>query len=47
MGYEEIEKEFYVKIATYGDFHWLSFQEFWSTGYNEKGGMIILEEMEV
>ena len=25
VGYEEIDKEFYVKIATYGKYHWLSF----------------------
>ena len=42
VGYEEIDNEFYVKIATYGKYHWLSFQELWATGYDKKGGMIIL-----
>lgn len=41
VGYEEYEDEFFVKIATYGDFHWLSLKELWNTGYREKGGMII------
>ena len=44
VGYEEIDKDFYVKVATYGKFHWLSFQELWATGYNKKGGMIILDD---
>ncbi len=43
VGYEKIDKDFYVKIATYGKFHWLSFQELWATGYDKKGGMIILD----
>ena len=43
IGYEEFEKEFFIKIATYGDFHWLSLDELWNTGYKEKGGMIILD----
>jgi len=42
VGYEEFEKEFYIKVATYGNFHWLSLNELWATGYKEKGGMIIL-----
>jgi len=43
VGYEEFEKEFYVKVATYSNFHWLSLQELWDTGYREKGGMIIIQ----
>jgi len=43
VGYEEFEKEFYIKVATYGNFHWLSLNEIWATGYKEKGGMIIFE----
>lgn len=43
VGYEEIENEFYVKTATYGNFHWVSLQELWNTGYKHKGGMIIIE----
>ena len=43
VGYEEIENEFYVKTATYGNFHWVSLQELWNTGYKHKGGMIMIE----
>jgi len=42
VGYEEFEKEFYIKVATYGNFHWLSLNELWETGYREKGGMVIM-----
>jgi len=42
VGYEEFQDEFYVKVATYGSFYWLSLKELWETGYREKGGMILL-----
>ncbi|ROR23989.1 hypothetical protein EDD66_112120 [Mobilisporobacter senegalensis] len=42
VGYEKFENDFYVKIATYGNFHWLSFHELWATGYKEKGGAIMI-----
>ncbi len=42
VGYEEFENEFYVKIATYGEFHWLSFNELWETGFKRKGGMVLI-----
>ncbi len=42
VGYEEFEEEFYVKIATYGGFRWLSFYELWDTGYERKGGMVLI-----
>lgn len=42
IGYEEFENEFYIKIATYGDYHWLSFPELWKTGFRHKGGMILI-----
>lgn len=41
-GYELYEKEFLVKIVTYGNYHWFSLHELWNTGYKEKGGMIII-----
>lgn len=44
VGYEEVKDKFFVKIATYGDFMWLDFNELYHTGYDEKGGMIIIEE---
>ena len=42
VGYEEWEEEFYIKVATYGKYHWLSLHELWDTGFKEKGGMIII-----
>jgi hypothetical protein len=45
VGYEEYEEEFYVKVATYGDIYWLSLIELWDTGYEEKGGMVILSKV--
>ncbi|MFA9377474.1 MAG: hypothetical protein ACERKZ_12055 [Lachnotalea sp.] len=42
VGYEEFENEFLVKIATYGEFYWLSFHELWATGFKKKGGMILV-----
>lgn len=43
IGYEELENEIYVKIATYGEFHWLSFNELWETGFKRKGGMVLIQ----
>ena len=42
VGYEEFEDEFFVKIATYGGFRWLSFYELWETGFGRKGGMVLI-----
>ncbi|MEY8353410.1 hypothetical protein AALB39_08630 [Lachnospiraceae bacterium 54-53] len=43
VGYEEFENEFYVKIATYGRYHWLSLNELWDTGFKRKGGMVLIK----
>ena len=43
IGYEELENEIYVKIATYGEFHWLSFHKLWETGFKRKGGMVLIQ----
>jgi hypothetical protein len=43
VGYEQRGEELFVKAATYGNYHWLPLRELWNTGYQEKGGMIILE----
>ncbi len=43
VGYEEFEEDFYVKVATYGNYHWLSLKELWNTGYKQKGGMVLIE----
>ncbi len=44
IGYEEFEDEFYIKIATYGNYRWLSLKELWNTGYSEKGGMVLIRD---
>ncbi|MCC3867211.1 hypothetical protein [Terrisporobacter mayombei] len=43
VGYEKTDNELSIKIATYGGYNWISFKELWNTGYEEKGGMIIIE----
>lgn len=43
VGYEERENDLFVKIATYGNYTWMSFNDLWNTGYEEKGGMIIID----
>lgn len=43
VGYEKTDDELFIKIATYGKYNWISFDELWDTGYEEKGGMIILD----
>lgn len=43
IGYERKEDELFVKIATYGNYSWVLFDELWDTGYEEKGGMIIVD----
>lgn len=43
-GYEEFEKDMYVKVITYGRDYWLSLKELWDTGYENKGGLILIQE---
>lgn len=43
IGYEKTEKELFIKIATYGNYSWISFNQLWDTRYEEKGGMIIID----
>ena len=43
VGYEKLDDELFIKIVTYGDYTWISFNELWDTGYEEKGGMIIID----
>lgn len=44
-GYEEREDGFYIKAATYGAAHWLNLQELWDTGFDEKGGVVLFENI--
>lgn len=41
-GYEEYEEEFFVKAVTYGEVEWLNLRELWDTGFERKGGMVLL-----
>lgn len=41
-GYEEFQEEFFVKAVTYGEAEWLNLRELWDTGFERKGGMILL-----
>jgi len=43
VGYKEIDEDLFVKVATYGKYKWVSFEELWESGYNKKGGMIIVD----
>lgn len=43
VGYEKSDNELFIKIATYGRYNWISFNELWDTGYEEKGGIIIVD----
>lgn len=42
-GYEETADGFFVKAVTYGEAIWLDFAVLWDTGYEEKGGLILLD----
>ena len=42
-GYEERESTLYIKAATYGKEHWLKLEELWNTGFEEKGGVVLME----
>ena len=39
-GYDE--ENFQVKITTYGNFKWINFAELWDTGFEEKGGIVLI-----
>lgn len=43
VGYEEYNEEFFIKVATYGDYRWLSLKDLMDTGNREKGGFIIIQ----
>lgn len=42
VGYEKTEDDLLVKVATYGKYKWISFKDLWNTGYDKKGGMLII-----
>ena len=37
----EGETRFYIRTVTYGEWDWLDFNDFWETGKDRKGGLII------
>lgn len=42
-GYEEFNNAFMVKVVTYGSIHWLSLDQLWDSGYEQKGGIILID----
>ena len=44
VGYELKQNICYVKAATYGNEHWLNFNDFWDTGELERGGLVLITE---
>lgn len=40
-GYEEKEEDFIITVATYGEAAAFSLKDFWDTGYEERGGLIL------
>lgn len=45
IGYEEIENELWITVATYGEASHLSLKDLWDTGYEEKGGIILYSDL--
>jgi len=39
-GYDE--ENFQVKVTTYGNFKWINFADLWDTGFDEKGGIVLI-----
>lgn len=44
-GYDWQEESFLVKAVTYGEYQWLDFRRLWDTGFDEKGGMVLIEQL--
>ena len=42
-GYKKTYDDLLVKVITYGKYEWISFKELWDNGYEQKGGMIIVD----
>lgn len=40
-GYDE--ENFQVKVTTYGSFRWINFAELWDTGFESKGGIVLIQ----
>ncbi|MBQ6663466.1 MAG: hypothetical protein IJM69_08010 [Firmicutes bacterium] len=35
------EKRFYVRTVTYSEWDWFDFRDFWDTGFDRKGGLVL------
>ena len=46
VGYDESPEGFRIKVATYGKAHWLPLEEFWNTGYDDRGGLVLFKQKE-
>lgn len=42
-GYKYDKTRFYIKAVTYSEFEWIDFAEFWDTGFDRKGGLVIFD----
>lgn len=42
-GYKYDSKSFYIKAVTYSEFEWIDLAEFWDTGYDRKGGLVLFD----
>lgn len=42
-GYKYDSKAFYIKAVTYSEFEWIDLSEFWDTGYERKGGLVLFD----
>ena len=42
-GYKCSEDSFFIKAVTYSNYEWLDLDEFWDTGYENKGGLVVFE----
>lgn len=38
------EENFQVKVTTYGSFRWINFAELWDTGFERKGGIVLIQK---
>lgn len=41
-GYNEIDTNFFIKTATYGEMYILNLAQLWDSGYEQKGGLVCL-----
>ena len=42
-GYKYDTQKFYIKAVTYSEFEWIDLSEFWDTGFERKGGLVVFD----